>query len=282
MITSTFCHIEGIGEATEQKIWDAGILNWDDFLASNDIPLSSNKIKTIKNGIDFSKEALKSRDHEYFSFTLPSKLHWRIFGEFKYSVAYLDIETTGLSPEYNEITTCAIYDGSEIKYYINGDNLDQFIKDINNYSVIVTYNGKGFDIPFIEHYFGIQLQNSHIDLRYILASLGYSGGLKGCEKQFGLSRNDLEGIDGRLAVYLWDEYKKGDKNALDTLLAYNIEDVVNLEHLMHQSYNLKLHSTCLVSVKSLEVPDKPEPIFSPNVELVKKLGEKYFPWLESI
>ena len=48
---------------------------------------------------------------------------------------------------------------------------------------IVSYNGKSFDVPFIENYFGIQLSHAQIDLRYVLGSLGYIGGLKGCERQ---------------------------------------------------------------------------------------------------
>jgi uncharacterized protein YprB with RNaseH-like and TPR domain len=41
-----------------------------------------------------------------------------------------------------------------------------------------------------------------IDLRYILKSMGFKGGLKGCEKQLGMDRGDLAGVDGLLAVYL--------------------------------------------------------------------------------
>jgi hypothetical protein len=45
-------------------------------------------------------------------------------------------------------------------------------------------------------------------------------------------------------VLLWDEYKKnGDKKALDTLLAYNVQDTVTLENLMVTAYNTKLRET---------------------------------------
>ena len=66
----------------------------------------------------------------------------------------------------------------------------------------MTYNGKSFDIPFIESHFGAKLTHAHIDLRYILASLGYRGGLKGCEKQLGIDRGDLKNVDGYFAVLL--------------------------------------------------------------------------------
>jgi len=44
--------------------------------------------------------------------------------------AYLDIETTGLDSYYNEITTIALYDGENIKHYINGENLEEFKKEL--------------------------------------------------------------------------------------------------------------------------------------------------------
>ena len=67
-------------------------------------------------------------------------------------MAYLDIETT----------TIALYNGESIYHYVNNHNLDDFLDDINKYKVIVTYNGKSFDVPFIDNYFGIELNHAHI------------------------------------------------------------------------------------------------------------------------
>jgi len=57
-------------------------------------------------------------------------------------------------------------------------------------------------------FFGIELNQVHIDLRYVLRSLGYTGGLKGCEKQAGIDRGNLEGVDGYFAVLLWTIIKE--------------------------------------------------------------------------
>ena len=154
----------------------------------------------------------------YFSNLLPSNQSWRLFPEFRDSTVYLDIETTGLDRYFNDITTIALYDGHEIKTYVQGQNLDDFIEDIQKYKVIVTYNGKSFDIPFIEHYFNIRLDHAQIDLRYVLYSLGLKGGLKSVERQLGMGRGDLSDIDGFFAVLLWDEFQRtGDPKALETL-----------------------------------------------------------------
>ena len=121
---------------------------------------------------------------------------------------------------------------------------DDFVEEIQRYKVIVTYNGKCFDVPFIEGYFKIRLNQAHIDLRYILQSLDFRGGLKGCERQLGIDRGNLKDIDGFFAVLLWDEYQRtGDQMALDTLLAYNVQDTVTLENLVVTAYNMKLQQT---------------------------------------
>ncbi|MBU2445322.1 MAG: ribonuclease H-like domain-containing protein [Bacteroidetes bacterium] len=271
MLFKTYSHIKSIGPKTEKILWSNGITDWDTFLRTENLPLSEGKKIFIKASIIDSKIRLLQKNGIYFTKHLQTNQHWRLFKEFKDSTVYLDIETTGLSPLYNKITTIATYDGNEIKYYVNGRNLDDFIEDINKYSLIVTYNGKCFDVPFIEEYLKIRLNKAHIDLRYVLHSLGYSGGLKGCEKQFGLSRNELEGVDGFMAVYLWIEYEKhkNDK-ALETLLAYNIEDVVNLEFLMHSAYNLKIKETPFESTCSLKIPERPEIPLRADVGIVKE------------
>ena len=77
-------------------------------------------------------------------------------------------------------------------------------------------------------------------------------------------------------MYLWTEYKKGKKSALDTLLAYNIEDVINLEYLMYTAYNLKIKELGLGDAL-LEVPTRPMVQFKADSKLISKLKAKYFP-----
>ena len=244
MLQNTFLHIQSIGATTEQRLWESGLNDWDAFSDDISMPLSGKRKYLLKNGIDESRQHLYQNNPVYFSKCLPANQSWRFFPEFRNSTVYLDIETTGLDRYFNDITTIALYDGESIKTYVQGQNLENFIEDIHKYKVIVSYNGKSFDVPFLEHYFNIKLGHAHIDLRYILYSLGFKGGLKGCEKQLGMDRGDLSDIDGFFAVLLWDKYQKtGDQKALDTLLAYNIQDTVTLENLMVTAYNMKLKET---------------------------------------
>ena len=237
-------HIQSIGAITEQRLWESGIKDWDSISGDLPIPISAGRQHFLLKGIEESQRHLAECNPTYFSNLIPSNQSWRLFPEFRDSTVFLDIETTGLDRQYNKITTIALYDGHEIKTYVQGQNLDDFIEDIQKYNVIVSYNGKSFDVPFIQIYFKIRLNHAHIDLRYILHSLGFRGGLKGCERQLDMDRGDLRDVDGFFAVLLWDEYRRtGDQKALDTLLAYNVQDTINLENLMVAAYNQKLRET---------------------------------------
>ena len=217
---------------------------------------------------------MASLNPNYFAERIPSSYHWRFFPEFRDVTAYLDIETTGLSHFNETITTIALYDGKSIFYYVKDRNLDDFSEDIKRYKVIVTYNGKSFDVPFIERIFGIELNQAHIDLRYILANLGYTGGLKSCENQLGFYREDLADIDGYFAVLLWVDYlNNGNEKALETLLAYNIQDVLTLENLMVIAYNLKIKKTPFYK-NLLPEPELPKSPFYADTETIKRIRSR--------
>ena len=215
MLKNTFCHIPGIGEITEKRLWSIGLDSWEGCSDFEGVSLSGKRKESIRRCIEKAAMQLKQGNPKYFVELLPANLHWRLFPEFRDSVAYLDIETTGLDTWDNSITTIALYDGKSISYYVQGENLEQFQTDIEKYQVLVSYNGKCFDVPFIEWYFKTRLNHAHIDLRYVLRSLGISGGLKGCEHQLGLDRGDLEGVNGFFAVLLWNEFEEtGNRKAL--------------------------------------------------------------------
>ena len=261
MLTNTFCHMPRVSSAKEMALWNKGVLTWDDY--RKEVPKSVH--------IDDSEIHLKKKNPNYFANGLKSDQHWRLFPDFQDSVAYLDIETTGLNKSYDEITTIALYDGHQIRTYVNGRNLDQFMRDIKDYRVLVTFNGKTFDMPFIKNFFGIELDHAHIDLRYVLGKLGYKGGLKAIERRVGIDRRDLRDVDGFFAVSLWHEFKqKKNEQALETLLAYNCTDVVNLEELMILAVNLNIKATPFN--REIGAPEKFKIPFIVDRKLVDRYG----------
>jgi uncharacterized protein YprB with RNaseH-like and TPR domain len=76
-------------------------------------------------------------------------------------------------------------------------------------------------------------------MRVFLHRLGYHGGLKRIERQWGIVREDgVAGLTGFDAVLLWARYRRGEPEALERLIAYNRADVVNLEVLLKRGYEL--------------------------------------------
>ncbi|MHC4106222.1 MAG: ribonuclease H-like domain-containing protein [Planctomycetota bacterium] len=149
--------------------------------------------------------------------------------------AYLDIETTGLSRHYADLTAIGIALDNGRKYQVVQlieDDLyeEMLLKSLEGVDEIYTYNGSRFDLPFIKAKLGIDLKQcfKHTDLMYDCWRQNLKGGLKVVERLLGIKRR-LTGVDGYIAVRLWYDYvNNNNKEALQTLLAYNEEDVVNL------------------------------------------------------
>ena len=275
MIRNTFCHFPGIGAKTEQQLWENGLQSWEAINEASVQSQSKRRRETLLRYARESSEQLDGGNARYFCDLLPSSQSWRLFPEFQHRVAYLDIETTGLSSDTDYVTTIALYDGEAIYTFVRGENLEAFAERIAQYDLIVTYNGKSFDVPFLRQHLGIPLPHAHIDLRYVLASLGQSGGLKACEKRFGLDRKELADVDGYFAVLLWHDYvRSGDRKVLDTLLAYNIADVVNLAVLMPLAYNMKVEETPFRATHLLPPATVPEIPFKADPATIQRLQRR--------
>ena len=95
----------------------------------------------------------------------------------------------------------------------------------------------------------------------------------------GLDRGDLANVDGYFAVLLWREYRmRGNAQALETLLAYNIRDVVNLEALLVKAYNLKAAHTPFGPLLTLPLPPPPPEPFRAHAPTIERLLRHYAPF----
>jgi hypothetical protein len=240
MLRHTFQHIPGLGERRERALWRRGISTWDDLLAA---PQRSGLPATLLHDaeaiIHLSQEALHQGNIYFFAQLLPMREHWRLYGDFQDVTAYLDIETGPLGHGRQGITVIGLFDGREFRSFVRGHNLHTFEDYLRRYDLLVTFNGKSFDLPVIERELGIPVYQAQIDLRLFLHRLGYHGGLKRIERQWGIDREDeIAGLTGFDAVLLWARYRHGDAAALQRLIAYNRADVVNLEVLLRRGYAL--------------------------------------------
>jgi uncharacterized protein YprB with RNaseH-like and TPR domain len=239
VIERSFIHLPGIGPGTERRLWRNGLRAWHDLLAHPGPPagVSRPRWDTLRAEVHASVAALRDLDHAFFSSRLPAREHWRALRRFGSRVAYVDIETTGMGA-WADITVVGLYDGLRVRTYIHGENLDDLEEDLARYSLLVTFNGASFDLPYLRRRFPrVSWDHLHVDLRHVLRRLGYKGGLKAIEGQCALHRApDIAHLDGFDAVRLWEEYRRGSDEALELLVRYNSADITNLEALADLAY----------------------------------------------
>lgn len=235
MITSSFIFLERVGNKLEQNIWKKGIHDWGRFLETKEIRgLSRARKLYYDRKILNTRKALYYFDSEYFYDLMPQSEMWRLYGFFKEDAVFLDIETTGLSKESDDITVFGLYDGISTKTMIKGINLDYAAlkKELQKYKLIVTFNGASFDLPFIEkRYPGMVPKIPNFDVKPAAGKLGLKGGLKNIEQSLGISRSNIVGrFHGGDALALWKMYRAtGDEHYLNLLVEYNEYDLINLK-----------------------------------------------------
>jgi uncharacterized protein YprB with RNaseH-like and TPR domain len=241
MLRHSFIHASGVGSRTERWLWDNGVRHWDDLGAVERLRgVGPSLRRRLTDSVAAGRGALQARDSGYFQRRLPSREGWRIYGEFHGSARFLDIETDGLSFG-SAITVIGVSDGRSARAFVAGRDLERFARTLEGAAVLVTFNGKGFDVPFIRRTFPrVAIPPAHIDLMHLMRGLGLRGGLKRIERELGLDRGELDGIGGADAVALWRRHRAGDRRALELLVRYNLEDVANLRYLMEWAYNRSL------------------------------------------
>jgi uncharacterized protein len=260
MLRHTYLHVPGIGEKRERELWLRGFTDWDAFRREH--PAGAWR-ELILTHLDDRRAARE----------LPRREAWRLANEFPGRTLFLDIETTGLSFEGDSVTCVGVSDGATTRAYVRGRDLASFPEALEGVELLVTYNGSSFDIPVLKSAFpSVEFDRfHHIDLRFPLHRLGVKGGLKGAEKQLGIARSGgIEGVDGFMAVLLWRAHRAGSATALDTLLRYCLEDVVNLKPLLALAYN-RLTEGLPIPIVPIEDALRPPIEYEADPELVTDL-----------
>lgn len=253
MIRKTFIILPGIGTCTERSLWRRGILTWNDFKETKKIDgISRHRKEKLDDFIYKAEQLLEKQETRYFEKLLPPCEHWRLFKEFKRETACVDIETDGLGID-SKITVVGIHRNGKTRILVRGIDLtpETLKEELENCKLLVTFNGRSFDIPLLEYNFPFSVPRiPHFDLRHGFARIGFKGGLKNIEKRVGLSRpREVEYVTGEEAVYLWKLWERnGNKNALNLLKKYNQEDTRNLEYLAEYAY----HNLERMSMKGVE------------------------------
>lgn len=233
MIRNTFQLLPAVGPGKERTIWKDGVLNWSQFLERSSVKgIADKKKKSADTIIEECVNLLHERKILDLSARMPRTEHWRLYEEAHENVAYLDIETDGLSRD-SLITVVSVHRTSGTTTLVHGQGLnEETLKNaLSGASLLVTFNGSCFDVPVMRNSFpSLDLEIPHFDLRFACRRIGLTGGLKKIETMTGLCRDEsLASVDGEDAVRLWRAWKRlGDQKSLETLIKYNRADTINL------------------------------------------------------
>ncbi|MGR3178913.1 MAG: ribonuclease H-like domain-containing protein [Candidatus Anammoxibacter sp.] len=232
MIDKTFIHCHGIGSTYEKKLYDAGFKDWQSVLTNpNDLPFNSKLATGLIKELTRSSIALNEGDIRYLVRRFPVREHWRILGHFFDKASYFDIETTDIAFDNAIVTLIVCYHKGKFYRFMRDENLDDFLDLLKDIELLVSFNGNSFDVPFIlKNYHIPDIPCAHIDLRWQCYHCQYKHGLKNIEYEMGIQRpDDLQGIDGLEAVYLWHNWKNGDFESKKRLIRYCSADVLSLQ-----------------------------------------------------
>lgn len=232
MIDQTFIHCKGIGPAYEKKLQDAGFKDWDSVLSNtNDLPFNGKVASNLIEELKKSRTALNCEDIKYFVKRFPTRDQWRILARFYDRASYFDIETTEIAFGISVITLIVCYHKGKLYHFIKNENLDDFLDLLDDIELLVSFNGGSFDVPHILNNFRISdIPCAHIDLRWQCYHCQYRYGLKNIEIEMGIQRpDDLKGIDGLEAIYLWHRWENGDHKSRKKLIRYCCADVLSLK-----------------------------------------------------
>ncbi|MGN0703712.1 MAG: ribonuclease H-like domain-containing protein [Lentihominibacter sp.] len=169
------------------------------------------------------------------------------------NLGVLDIETTGLNPSRNKFILGGIYNEHEKTVHQifaqtrseEKSALELFLDEICKTDVVITYNGKHFDMPFIYRRMAANGINAEMPLPYNLDLYLVLNGhspvkkfvpnlkQKTVENYMGLWQTRKDEISGGESVELYNMYEKtGDPSLEEKILLHNSDDVQQLTRLL--------------------------------------------------
>ena len=124
MLASSFVLLKGIGQSSERRLWQEGILDWASFLRAPTLPgISSTRKEWYDRELATAQLRLEEGDAHFFSTCLKSREHWRLFETFRPRTLYLDIETTGTPAREGHVTVVGLYRNGRMTSLVRGETL---------------------------------------------------------------------------------------------------------------------------------------------------------------
>lgn len=213
---------------------------------------------------------------------------------FKENCIFFDIETTGFSPTTSSIYLigCLRREGENLiidQFFAENKEdereiLSQFITLLHSYQTILSFNGIGFDIPFIKakcDTYGIEehLKDfEYIDIFKLISNIKFLLKLpnykqKTLEQFLDIHRDDK--FSGGELINVYDEYVKTHSVEAETLLLlHNFEDITGMLDLIPiLSYLNVLNGG--FQIKETEITSYTDYEGNPGVEMILTLENDY-------
>lgn len=234
MIRGALSVVPGIGPERRKRLAAAGVWDWHGLLAhADEAGLRGASLERAKAAVEEAERAAQTGDIAWFLKHVAPADRWRILAEWMDDASYFDIETDGVEGAVS-VTFISCWHQDELRSFVRGENLDEFLDVLDEVRLLVSFNGAAFDVPHIEREFHIpHLPCPHLDLMPVLKREGMTGGLKRIEKACGLERPpDIAGLDGQEAVWLWRLWETdGARAARRVLERYALADALSLKYL---------------------------------------------------
>jgi uncharacterized protein YprB with RNaseH-like and TPR domain len=191
------------------------------------------------------------------------------------NICFIDIETTGLSRTNNYIYLIGIlyYNNSKNSWSIKqlfAENkseekliLEGFINFINDYDIIITFNGNTFDIPYINQRlillnipYEISMDKSYDIYKIVKENRFYlnleSLKLKSLERYLGIFRDDI--YTGKECIKFYFNYVKSKDLILrNKILQHNYDDLYYMLDIMKIIDTIKYKKQLLIKIKDKEI-----------------------------
>jgi uncharacterized protein YprB with RNaseH-like and TPR domain len=150
MLASSFVLLKGIGQSSERRLWQEGILDWASFLRAPTLPgISSTRKEWYDRELATVQLRLEEGDAHFFSTCLKSREHWRLFETFRPRTLYLDIETTGTPARDGHVTVVGLYRNGRMTSLVRGETLteDRLHGELEQTDLSLHFSGAGSTFP---------------------------------------------------------------------------------------------------------------------------------------
>lgn len=251
ILDQSLCLLDGVSPEAEIRLRRAGVLSCRQLAAEVGRRFSARHAMRVAASFSQMERASRLGLADWFVAHLPAGHRIRALAGFPERVLFYDIETDGTG-RGAAITCVTTLRAGRIRTFVRGRDLEGFLDDWAAAGILVGFNSKRFDTPFVLKEFGLTAPPPQIDLMDEAAHYGFRGGLKTIEKNIGFVRSDISCANGADAVETWRKFcEGGDEAALAVLLRYNRDDVLSLLHLASRLLRLSLENTLILDNRTL-------------------------------